>query len=194
MNTEHAWRGSALLKEADAFATHHHAGQLRKYVGSPYVEHPRAVARLVRRFTHDEPMVAASLLHDVAENCGVSLQEIERRFGSDVATLVGDLTDVSRPQDGNRAQRKAIDRAHTAAASPRAKTIKACDLIHNTASIVRYDPTFAGVYLDEKGQLLPVLHNASDPRAVMLAQRVHARGVQLLQQARAYPGTHPVPR
>jgi (p)ppGpp synthase/HD superfamily hydrolase len=192
--TSYAWRGAPLLEEADAFAAHHHEGQLRKYVGGPYVAHPRAVARLVRRFTHDAPMVAAALLHDVAEDCGVSLQEIERRFGSDVAGLVRDLTDVSRPQDGNRAQRKAIDRAHTAAASPRAKTIKACDLIHNTASIVRYDPTFAGVYLDEKGRLLPVLHNASDPRAVMLAQRVHARGVLVLQQAQAYPGTHPTPR
>ena len=190
----YAWRGSALLEEADAFAAHHHAGQLRKYVGGPYIAHPRAVARLVRRFTHDEPMVAAALLHDVAEDCGVSLQEIERRFGSDVAGLVRDLTDVSRPQDGNRAKRKSIDRAHTAAASPRAKTIKACDLIHNTASIVRHDPDFAGVYLDEKGQLLPVLHNASDPRAVMLAQRVHARGVLVLQQAQAYAGTHPTPR
>jgi hypothetical protein len=71
--------------------------------------------------------------------------------------LVEQLTDVSRPEDGNRAKRKAIDRAHTAKASPEAKTIKLADLIDNTRSIVELDPGFAKIYLVEKVLLLEVL-------------------------------------
>jgi (p)ppGpp synthase/HD superfamily hydrolase len=174
------WGYDPFIERAAQLAVRAHEGQLRKYVGGPYVRHPMAVARLVRRFTHDRAMLAAALLHDVAEDTAVALAEIEENFGKDVSSLVSDLTDVSRPGDGNREQRKAIDRAHTAGASPRAKTIKACDLVHNTASIVRHDPTFARVYLAEKALLLEVLQDASDPGAVLLARRVHERGLRAL--------------
>lgn len=174
------WGYDPFIERAAQLAVRAHEGQMRKYVGGPYVRHPMAVARLVRRFTHDRAMLAAALLHDVAEDTTVSLAEIEENFGNDVSSLVSDLTDVSRPGDGNREQRKALDRAHTARASPRAKTIKACDLVHNTASIVRHDPRFARGYLAEKGLLLEVLQDASHPRAVLLARRVHERGIQAL--------------
>jgi (p)ppGpp synthase/HD superfamily hydrolase len=170
-------------QEADAFAfaDDAHAGQFRKYVGRPYIEHPAAVARLVRRFSHDSSMVVAALLHDVREDCGVHAGEIVRRFGGDVSALVDDLTDVSRPQDGNRAARKLVDLEHTLRASPRAKTIKCLDLVHNKMSIVVHDPDFAIVYLAEKAMLLDVLGDASDPKAHALAARVHARAVARLQ-------------
>jgi (p)ppGpp synthase/HD superfamily hydrolase len=171
---------SSLVREALTFAARAHDGRLRKYVGRPYVSHPIAVARLVTRFEHDDSMIAAALLHDVVEDCGVPAAEIGLRFGADVGALVSDLTDVSRPEDGNRARRKAIDRAHTAAASPRAKTIKALDLVHNSYSIVRFDPQFARVYLDEKAQILEVLADASAPAAVELARRVLRRGMATL--------------
>jgi (p)ppGpp synthase/HD superfamily hydrolase len=141
----------------------------------PYIEHPVAVACLVERFEHDESMVMAALLHDVKEDCGVSRETLVLEFGIEVANLVDDLSDVSTPGDGNRAARKAIDRVHTASAHPKAKTIKALDLVHNTASIVAHDPKFARVYLAEKALLLGVLQDASDVRAVELARRVLAR-------------------
>jgi hypothetical protein len=72
-------------------------------------------------------------------------------------SLLPALTDVSRSADGNRKARKALDRAHTAKASPAAKTIKLADLIDNTKSIVEHDPEFARVYLAEKAALLEVL-------------------------------------
>lgn len=67
------------------------------------------------------------------------------------------LTDVSKKEDGNRKQRKLIDRNQTAMASPEAKTIKLADLISNTKSIVQYDSSFAKVYMAEKRLLLQVL-------------------------------------
>lgn len=92
----------------------------------------------------------------------MDLREIHAMFGLEVARLVEMLTDVSRPEDGNRAQRKAIDRAHTAQCSSAAATIKLADLIDNTRSIVERDPEFAKVYLEEKRLLLEVLTHGND--------------------------------
>ena len=153
-----------LDSRAETFATIAHArvGQIRKYTGAPYIEHPRAVVALVRSVPHDEAMLAAAWLHDTVEDTGVLPEEIVRVFGEDVGSLVEQLTDVSKASDGNRKARKAIDREHTARATPRAKTIKLADLIDNSKSILTLDPKFAVVYLAEKRELLPLL-KSGDP-------------------------------
>jgi hypothetical protein len=102
-------------------------------------------------------MIAAAWLHDTVEDTPATFRDIEQAFGHDVATLVGELTDISKPSDGNRATRKAIDREHLAAASPRAKTIKLADLIDNCRDICLHDARFARVFLDEMEALLRVL-------------------------------------
>lgn len=159
---------------AKDFATRAHEGQARKYTGEPYINHPAAVAALVRSVPHTPEMLAAAWLHDTVEDCGVTLAEVRSLFGAGVADLVECLTDVSKPEDGNRAARRAIDRAHTAQASPQAKTIKLADLIDNTRSIVQFDPAFAKTYLAEKRLLLTVLREG-DPtlwdRATALAHQ-----------------------
>jgi (p)ppGpp synthase/HD superfamily hydrolase len=147
----------SLEQKAKEFATKAHDGQRRKYTNLPYITHPAAVVELVRSVDHTEEMLAASWLHDVVEDCGVSISEIREEFGDDVASLVDWLTDVSKPSDGNRERRKHLDMIHMANASPSAKTIKIADLIDNTLSIVIYDPEFAKVYLPEKMDLLQVL-------------------------------------
>lgn len=146
-------------ERARDFATHHHASidQRRKYTGEPYIAHPAAVVELVRSVPHTEAMICAAWLHDVVEDTPATLNEVERVFGHEVATLVEMLTDVSKPTDGNRSKRKAMDRDHTAKSSPQAKTIKLADLIDNTRSIVTRDRNFAKVYLAEKSLLLEVL-------------------------------------
>lgn len=74
-----------------------------------------------------------------------------------MAELVEELTDVSRPGDGNRMKRKKIGRKHLAYTSSRAKTVKLADLIDNCRDIVKHDPKFARVYLAEMQILLDVL-------------------------------------
>lgn len=146
-----------LEARARDFAAEAHLGQLRKYVDQAYISHPEAVAEIVRGVEHTQAMLAAAWLHDVVEDCGVDLDEIRFEFGSEVCGLVADLTDISKPTDGNRKIRKEIDRQHTAMASPAAKTVKLADLIDNSATIVQHDPAFAAVYLREKALLLEVL-------------------------------------
>ena len=148
-----------LEHRARLFATAAHAavGQLRKYTFEPYIVHPQEVAEIVRSVPHTEVQLAAAWLHDVVEDTGVTIELIREEFGSEVSDLVGWLTDVSRPDHGNRSQRKAIDRAHTAQAPAAAQTVKLADLISNTQSIVEHDPKFAVTYLQEKRLLLEVL-------------------------------------
>jgi len=150
---------SEMEQIAKEFATicHESIDQRRKYTGELYINHPAAVVELVRSVPHTEAMLCAAWLHDVVEDTSCTLKEVERAFGSEVATLVEMLTDVSSLKDGNREKRKAIDRDHTAKASQQAKTIKLADLIDNSRSIVEHDNDFAMVYLKEKVLLLEVL-------------------------------------
>ncbi len=149
----------ALINRARRFATqaHRRIDHRRKYSAQPYEVHLKSVAQLVAAVTADAETIAAAWLHDTVEDTEVTLDQIRERFGPGVAELVADLTDVSRPGDGNRAARKAIDRAHTARASPRAKTVKLADLLDNCRDIRRGDPRFAKVFAAETRALLDVL-------------------------------------
>jgi (p)ppGpp synthase/HD superfamily hydrolase len=119
--------------------------------------HPAEVAGIVATVPHTDVMLAAAWLHDTVEDTGVSIVDIQKEFGNEVASLVSWLTDVSEPEQGNRAVRKAIDREHTAMAPAAAQTVKLADLIANSGSILAHDPAFAKVYLEEKRMLLEVL-------------------------------------
>lgn len=160
-----------IVEKARTFATAAHSAvaQLRKYTGEPYIVHPAEVVRIVSTVEHTEEMLAAAWLHDVVEDTGVTNEVIRAEFGDKVAELVGWLTDVSRPEQGNRATRKAIDRAHSAMAPAEAQTIKLADLISNTRSIATHDKGFAKTYLEEKRLLLEVM-TKGDP-ALMLEAR-----------------------
>ena len=160
-----------LVKKALEFASDAHNGQTRKYTGEPYIVHPIEVMELVRQVINDPEVLAAALLHDVVEDCPVSIKDIEDKFGPRVASMVDDLTDVSRPEDGNRATRKELDRQHTAKASPDSKTVKLADLISNARSIVKDDPNFAKVFMKEKALLLEVL-TEGDPRLFSFAAKI----------------------
>lgn len=142
---------------AKSFATSAHEGQVRKYTGEPYINHCAEVVAILKTVGATEDQIAAGWLHDTVEDCGVSLHDLHMLFSENIVDMVENLTDVSKPSDGCRAVRKAIDLEHTAAASPDAKTIKLADLISNTGSIVARDPDFAPVYLKEKRALLKVL-------------------------------------
>ena len=158
-----------MVERARVFATAAHAavGQVRKYTFEPYIVHPAEVAKIVRDAGGSEAMVAAAWLHDTVEDTGVTIETIRAEFGTEVAELVGWLTDVSRPEHGNRVHRKALDRAHSAAAPAEAQTVKLADLIANTRSIMAHDEAFAKTYLEEKRLLLAVM-TKGDP--VLMAE------------------------
>jgi hypothetical protein len=149
------------IKKAKQYATLAHAriNQLRKYTLKPYHVHLKNVATLVASVTQSGSMIAAAWLHDIVEDTPVTFEDLEREFGPDIVALVRELTDISKPSDGNRATRKQIDRHHLAKATARAKTIKLADIIDNCEDICRHDPKFGRIYLTEIQALLPVLAN-----------------------------------
>jgi len=85
----------ALVKAAYEFAARAHQGQVRK-TGEPYLEHPLNTAMILAEFHLDAETLAAALLHDVPEDCGVSLDEIEAKFGSQVVKLVDGVTKLNK--------------------------------------------------------------------------------------------------
>lgn len=156
-------RSQALIDFACQFAEKSHDGQARKYTGEPYINHPVEVAQIVASVTDDCETICAAFLHDVIEDCGVTEQQLtDAGLGFGISRMVVELSDVSVDADGNRAIRKAIDRAHTAKASNRAKTVKLADLISNSKSIIQHGGKFADVYMAEKKLLLDVLVGGDD--------------------------------
>ena len=77
-----------LVSDAMIFATRAHDGALRKGTNLPYIVHPAEVAAIAATLTDDQEILAAALLHDVMEDCGVSEGELAERFGARVAQMV----------------------------------------------------------------------------------------------------------
>lgn len=174
-----------LVERADAFAAAAHASidQRRKYGGEPYIVHPREVRQILLKFSSQpvsEAQEAAALCHDVVEDTPITLEQVRSELGEQVAYLVDWLTDVSRPEDGNRRARKALDLAHTAAAPVVAKNIKLADCISNAPSITAHDPGFARKWLAEKAAILDACADA-DPALLAEAHRVLAACVNQLK-------------
>ncbi|MGE8065202.1 HD domain-containing protein [Pseudomonas sp. NPDC089569] len=155
------------IEKADALAAEWHKEEQRKYTLEPYIEHPRAVAAIIRSVPHHTwELVAAALLHDVLEVPepirAQRILVIRRELGEIVLQYVLEVSNPSTPEDGNRKTRKAIDRAHLAKASPAGQTLRLADAVHNLHNLSELSPTFAKLYAAEKKLILP-LTLAGDP-------------------------------
>jgi len=85
----------AMVENAYNYAMKAHEGQMRKS-GVPYLEHPLKVALTLAELQLDTSSLMAALLHDVSENCGISISEIDKEFGAEVARLVDGVTKLGK--------------------------------------------------------------------------------------------------
>jgi GTP pyrophosphokinase len=85
----------AIVEDAYNFAAQAHQGQVRRS-GEPYLEHPLQTALSLAELQLDASTLAAALLHDVPENCGIPISEISAKFGSEVAKLVDGTTKLAK--------------------------------------------------------------------------------------------------
>ena len=85
-----------LVSEAIAFAVKAHDGMRRKKSSAPYILHPMEAAVIVGTMTDDQNLIAAAALHDVVEDAGITIEEIEERFGKRVRELVQSETEDKR--------------------------------------------------------------------------------------------------
>ena len=122
-----------LVDRAYALAAAAHEGQFRRS-GEPYICHPLSVARILVELGMDSESVAAALMHDVAEDTAVSIDEIRQKFGAQVALLVDGVTKLTQITFSNVEDRQAENlRKMLLAMSQdvRVMIIKLCDRLHN---------------------------------------------------------------
>ena len=171
------------MDRALVFAYNAHKGQYRKYSGEPYICHPITVASTLEKFGYNEDVQIAGLFHDIIEDTHYNFADIYEEFGPVIAKLVQQVTDISKPSDGNRAVRKLIDREHLASATWEGRAIKLADLIDNTKSIVAHDKNFAKIYLQEKALLLNILKDTENIKLFTEACDVYHSAYNILMFA-----------
>ena len=85
-----------LVSEAIIFAVNAHDGMRRKKSESPYILHPMEAAVIVGSMSDDQNLIAAAVLHDVVEDAGITIDEVEQQFGKRVRQLVECETENKR--------------------------------------------------------------------------------------------------
>jgi len=156
------------MYEALKFATEMHEGQIRKYDGGAYIEHPIAVADLVEEhmdfmgFEEEavQTAIQIAILHDTVEDTPATIEMIEEKFGTEIAQGVWFLTKCP-DYVGNRAVRKKICEARLANAPEVIKIIKTFDMMHNATTIAENDPKFWEVFKKETIELLKAMETQS---------------------------------
>lgn len=129
------------IREAFDFAARAHEGTVRKS-GEPYIFHPLAVAQIAAgELRLGATSVICALLHDVVEDTDITLDEIERRFGTKVANIISGLTKISVvfesvPTDNNSLQAENFKKMLlTLGEDLRVILIKLCDRLHNMRTL-----------------------------------------------------------
>ena len=147
-------------REAWKFAKEAHKGQIRKFIGLPYFDaHVKKVNEIVKRYTTDEDLLCASILHDVPEDCyddyEVGLAEIENLFGSRVSKLVAELTSIKDEIDdtyeGDKAAYLVDKMIHM---SDDALIIKLSDRLQNISDAFTAAERFRNKYFEETWRIV----------------------------------------
>lgn len=126
-----------ILREAYLFAEAAHTGQTRAS-GEPYIRHSFAVADILADLRLDPITIAAALLHDVAEDTGVTLEQVSERFDPEIAVLVDGVTKLGRIEWQSREERQAesLRKMFLAMANDiRIVLIKLADRLHNMRTL-----------------------------------------------------------
>lgn len=83
------------IKKAYLLAEKAHAGQ-KRVSGEPYISHPVAVAYILAELGMDSDTLAAALLHDVVEDTEITLDDLSKQFGHEIAQLVDGVTKLGK--------------------------------------------------------------------------------------------------
>jgi len=127
-----------LVKEAFHFAEEKHRNRKRAS-GDPYFTHCIETAKILIELNMDAPTIAASLLHDVMEDEGVSYQELAERFGTEIADMVGGVTKISSIEFFGSSEERQVENYRkltiAMARDIRVLLIKLADRLHNMRTL-----------------------------------------------------------
>ncbi len=128
---------TALIRRAFELCVECHEGQ-KRYTKEPYYIHPFHVAKIIVSLGMDSQSVAAALLHDVVEDTDISLEQIKKMFGDDVALIVDGVTKIGRLSFTSKEQQQAESLRKMLIAMGqdiRVIIIKLADRLHNMRTI-----------------------------------------------------------
>jgi (p)ppGpp synthase/HD superfamily hydrolase len=127
---------SPLIQQAMQFAAIKHNGQKRKHANKkiPFIVHPACVGVALARAGYRDEVIAAGILHDVVEDCGVTVEELAKMFTPRVARLVGWVSEMRKDIPWEERKRAYRDKLNSAPVE--ALAIAAADHIHNLESLV----------------------------------------------------------
>ncbi len=131
-----------MIVRAYEFGAAAHEGQTRK-TGEPYITHPIAVAQELASMRLDAQAIAAAILHDVVEDTDASLEEIEDKFGAEVAQLVDGVSKLDQIQFKSRAEMQAESFRKMMLAmieDIRVILVKLADRLHNMKTLSAMPP------------------------------------------------------
>ncbi|MEA3296787.1 MAG: HD domain-containing protein, partial [candidate division Zixibacteria bacterium] len=94
-----------IIRSAYEFSNRVHAGQ-RRVSGEPYVEHCLEVAFILAEQHMDSTTIVAGLVHDVVEDTDITLEELRRKFGDEVAELVDGVTKLGAVNFSSREEQQ----------------------------------------------------------------------------------------
>ncbi|VEU82516.1 GTP pyrophosphokinase [Acholeplasma hippikon] len=124
-----------LITKAYLLAKEKHLGQMRKS-GEPYITHPVAVARILAEIEAGPNTLVAALLHDTVEDTDLTLAELEKQFGKDIASLVDGVTKLEKISFNQSTQTDNQQKMLLAMAKDiRVVLIKISDRMHNMRTL-----------------------------------------------------------
>lgn len=126
-----------LIKKAFEFCVEYHNGQ-KRLTNEAYYIHPFNVAKIIVTLGMDSQSIAAALLHDVVEDTDVSVEDIKKQFGDEVALLVDGVTKIGRLSISSKEQQQAESLRKMLIAMGkdiRVIIIKLADRLHNMRTI-----------------------------------------------------------
>jgi (p)ppGpp synthase/HD superfamily hydrolase len=145
----------AMILKARGFALGAHAGmgQVRKFTGEPYYNHPFRAAEMAEAYGCDWEVICGCYLHDTVEDTGVTIELIHQEFGSRVAQIVNGVTNVATRENSpglNRADRFALNLAHLKEQGHGSKEVRLFDVFDNLRDAEKVDAKFANLLVAEK--------------------------------------------
>ncbi len=126
-----------LVEKAYVYAAKAHANQIRRS-GEPYLSHPLAVAYILAQMKLDLPTIAAGLLHDTVEDTEVTVEDLEKSFGKEVAEIVDGVTKISTLPIQNKIYKQAENFRKMILAMAndlRVVLVKLADRLHNMRTL-----------------------------------------------------------
>ena len=131
------------LAKAYEFGENAHTGQFRKDGVTPFFEHPKNVSLILAELEMDEDTIIASLLHDTVEDTSVTIEEVRKRFGDEVALLVDGVTKLAVINYETKQERQVenLRKMFLAMSSDiRVILIKLADRLHNIRTLGNMSP------------------------------------------------------